>query len=144
MFPVHQPPSALGFWIALEKCTASNGALSFLPGSHLTTRITKRVVRLTDNKGTSMVPLTSPSSDKVSSVQKGEYILEPCNLLRFGSVCPIRCTLLSATTLFVLVDTLAKLPSPRFFFLDMLLHPVPPQIYAHCPCVLTSPPRSST
>ncbi|KAH9045112.1 phytanoyl-CoA dioxygenase [Lactarius hengduanensis] len=26
------PPSALGFWIALEKCTSENGAMSFLPG----------------------------------------------------------------------------------------------------------------
>ncbi|TFY68787.1 hypothetical protein EVJ58_g793 [Rhodofomes roseus] len=39
------PPSALGFWIALEKCTPENGALSFLPGSHLTAPITKRFVR---------------------------------------------------------------------------------------------------
>ena len=79
-FQYTNPPSALGFWIALEKCTASNGALSFLPGSHLTTPITKRFVRLADNKGTGMVPLTSLSSDKLlPQVQKGEYILEPCN-----------------------------------------------------------------
>ncbi|KIY43273.1 PhyH-domain-containing protein [Fistulina hepatica ATCC 64428] len=35
-----------GVWIALEKCTATNGALSFLPGSHLNTPIVKRFVRL--------------------------------------------------------------------------------------------------
>ncbi|CAD6943995.1 unnamed protein product [Tilletia controversa] len=29
------PPSALGFWFALEDCTRSNGCLSFQPGSHL-------------------------------------------------------------------------------------------------------------
>lgn len=85
------PPSALGFWIALEKCTASNGALSFLPGSHLTTPITKRFVRLADNKGTGVVPLTPPSTNKVSpEAHKGEYILEPCNpgdlVLIHGSV----------------------------------------------------------
>ncbi|KAI0000440.1 phytanoyl-CoA dioxygenase [Russula vinacea] len=40
------PPTALGFWIALEQCTRENGALSFLPGSHLTAPITKRFVRL--------------------------------------------------------------------------------------------------
>lgn len=28
------PPSAIGFWFALEDCTKSNGCLSFLPGSH--------------------------------------------------------------------------------------------------------------
>ncbi|EST05443.1 Phytanoyl-CoA dioxygenase [Kalmanozyma brasiliensis GHG001] len=28
------PPSAVGFWFALEDCTTSNGCLSFLPGSH--------------------------------------------------------------------------------------------------------------
>ncbi|KAE8229955.1 hypothetical protein CF326_g5060 [Tilletia indica] len=29
------PPSAIGFWFALEDCTPSNGCLSFQPGSHL-------------------------------------------------------------------------------------------------------------
>ncbi|KAH8922820.1 phytanoyl-CoA dioxygenase [Atractiella rhizophila] len=28
------PPSALGFWFALEECGKSNGCLSFIPGSH--------------------------------------------------------------------------------------------------------------
>lgn len=28
------PPSAIGFWFALEDCTFHNGTLSFLPGSH--------------------------------------------------------------------------------------------------------------
>ena len=28
------PPSAIGFWFALEDCTLENGCLSFLPGSH--------------------------------------------------------------------------------------------------------------
>ena len=40
------PPSAIGFWFALEDCTPSNGALSFLPGSHLLHPIPdKRFVR---------------------------------------------------------------------------------------------------
>lgn len=39
------PPSAVGCWIALEDCTASNGCLSFLPGSHKTARISQRFVR---------------------------------------------------------------------------------------------------
>ena len=74
------PPSALGFWIALEECTAKNGALSFLPGSHLTTPITKRFVRLGEGKGTGMESLDVPSLDskQLSNIGKGEYILEPC------------------------------------------------------------------
>lgn len=42
------PPSAIGFWIALEDVTTSNGALSFLPGSHVDPRnkVSKRFVRM--------------------------------------------------------------------------------------------------
>lgn len=51
--PTHQdgvflytdPQSAVGFWYALEDCTATNGALEFVPGSHKTTSIAKRFVR---------------------------------------------------------------------------------------------------
>lgn len=44
------PPSALGFWFALEDCRISNGCLSFLPGSHkLNKPISKRFVRKTPN-----------------------------------------------------------------------------------------------
>ncbi|KAH9948564.1 phytanoyl-CoA dioxygenase [Amylocystis lapponica] len=53
------PPSALGFWIALEKCTPENGALSFLPGSHLSAPITKRFVRLPSG-GTGFEQLIPP------------------------------------------------------------------------------------
>ncbi|KAJ2912423.1 hypothetical protein MD484_g7993, partial [Candolleomyces efflorescens] len=85
------PPSALGFWIALEKCTALNGALSFLPGSHKTTPITKRFVRLGPGKGTGFEPLVSPEEEKaVEEQSKGEYILETCEpgdlVLIHGSV----------------------------------------------------------
>ncbi|KAF8149556.1 phytanoyl-CoA dioxygenase [Crassisporium funariophilum] len=83
------PPSALGFWIALERCTATNGALSFLPGSHLASPITKRFVRLADNKGTGfeMLPL---AENQPFEAPQGEYILETCNpgdlVLIHGSV----------------------------------------------------------
>ena len=43
------PPSAVGFWIALEDATLDNGCLSFAPGSHLRTPVASRFVRL--NKG---------------------------------------------------------------------------------------------
>ena len=39
------PPSAVGFWYALEDATVENGCLSFLPGSHLWAPIEKRLVR---------------------------------------------------------------------------------------------------
>ncbi|KAG5650563.1 hypothetical protein H0H81_011814, partial [Sphagnurus paluster] len=69
------PPTALGFWIALEKCTPENGALSFLPGSHLTAPITKRFVRL-PNGGTGFEQLMSEAE---LPPQTGNYVLEECN-----------------------------------------------------------------
>ncbi|KAJ2930262.1 hypothetical protein H1R20_g6803, partial [Candolleomyces eurysporus] len=85
------PPSALGFWIALEKCTASNGALSFLPGSQKTSPITKRFVRLGPGKGTGFESLVSPEEEKAAQERpKGEYIMETCEpgdlVLIHGSV----------------------------------------------------------
>lgn len=68
------PPTALGFWIALEKCTSENGALSFLPGSHLTSPITKRFVRLPGG-GTGFE--AQDIQEKVLP-PTGKYILEPC------------------------------------------------------------------
>lgn len=51
------PPSAVGFWYALEDATLANGCLSFLPGSHRWAPVTKRLVRKTgpDAPGTEMV-----------------------------------------------------------------------------------------
>ncbi|KAI9442418.1 phytanoyl-CoA dioxygenase [Lactarius indigo] len=67
--------SALGFWIALEKCTSENGAMSFLPGSHLTASIVKRFVRLPSG-GTGFEQLLDPSH---VSTPTGRYVLEECN-----------------------------------------------------------------
>lgn len=39
------PPSAVGFWYALEDATAENGCLSFLPGSHRWAAVERRLVR---------------------------------------------------------------------------------------------------
>lgn len=39
------PPSAVGFWYALEDATVENGCLGFLPGSHRWAPIAKRLVR---------------------------------------------------------------------------------------------------
>ena len=40
------PPSAVGFWIALEDATVENGCLSFLKGSHRKAPVRKRFVRV--------------------------------------------------------------------------------------------------
>ncbi|OBZ68101.1 Phytanoyl-CoA dioxygenase domain-containing protein 1 [Grifola frondosa] len=69
------PPSAVGFWIALEKCTPENGALSFLPGSHLTAPITKRFIRLPEG-GTGFEQLTPP--EQAPKQPEGKYVLETC------------------------------------------------------------------
>jgi phytanoyl-CoA hydroxylase len=50
-----EPPSAVGFWYALEDATISNGCLSFAAGNHVTSPVTTRFVRLPDG-GTGMVP----------------------------------------------------------------------------------------
>jgi len=69
------PPTALGFWFALEKCTPENGALSFLPGSHLKTPIVKRLVRVPGG-GTGFEDLIPP--EKVPPKADGKYIMECC------------------------------------------------------------------
>ncbi|THH00901.1 hypothetical protein EW026_g1704 [Hermanssonia centrifuga] len=69
------PPSALGFWIPLEKCTPENGALSFLPGSHRATTITKRFVRLPGG-GTGFEELIPP--EQAPPKPEGKYVLEAC------------------------------------------------------------------
>ena len=46
------PPSAVGFWYALEDATAENGCLSFLPGSHRWAPVRQRFVRAPAGGGT--------------------------------------------------------------------------------------------
>lgn len=52
VFLYTDPPSAVGFWYALEDCTVENGCLSFAPGSHKRAPITNRFVRNEANTGT--------------------------------------------------------------------------------------------
>ncbi|KAL8966435.1 MAG: hypothetical protein Q9183_003374 [Haloplaca sp. 2 TL-2023] len=49
------PPSAVGFWIALEDATKENGCLSFAKGSHRRRAVEKRFVRKKDGSGTEFV-----------------------------------------------------------------------------------------
>lgn len=73
----------MGFWFALEACTPDNGALWFLPSSHLTTPITKRFVRMPEG-GTGFEPVVVPEKplglpDSVDNAPSNrEYVLETC------------------------------------------------------------------
>jgi phytanoyl-CoA hydroxylase len=49
------PPSAVGFWYALEDATNENGCLSFLKGSHRWAPIRKRFVRKAGGAGTEFI-----------------------------------------------------------------------------------------
>jgi len=49
------PPSAVGFWYALEDATAENGCLSFAKGSHRRAEVGERFVRMEMGKGTGFV-----------------------------------------------------------------------------------------
>ena len=49
------PPSAVGFWIAMEDATAQNGCLSFAKGSHRRAPVKSRFVRKQNAEGTEFV-----------------------------------------------------------------------------------------
>ncbi|KAI5795154.1 hypothetical protein EDC01DRAFT_615384 [Geopyxis carbonaria] len=68
------PPSAVGFWYALEDCTVLNGCLSFAEGSHKRCPIKKRFVRL-EGGGTGFEEVEEGRGDGVTEcggVETGE------------------------------------------------------------------------
>ncbi|KAM0339986.1 hypothetical protein ACHAPU_010703 [Fusarium lateritium] len=65
------PPSAVGFWYALEDATLENGCLSFLPGSHRWAPVEKRLVRKAGNAGTEMVDNDGPKFPATDGYGKG-------------------------------------------------------------------------
>ena len=72
------PASAVGFWIALEDVTESNGALSFLPGSHVDPRsnVGKRFVRMKSRAeggegGTGFIPWDEKNGRERSEGEEG-------------------------------------------------------------------------
>jgi ectoine hydroxylase-related dioxygenase (phytanoyl-CoA dioxygenase family) len=73
------PPSAVGFWYALEDATVENGCLSFLSGSHKTTEIKKRFVRKKDGSGTEFIDNDwarfPPGKEYKAEETEGEYKL---------------------------------------------------------------------
>ncbi|KAL8833211.1 MAG: hypothetical protein Q9170_004406 [Blastenia crenularia] len=69
------PPSAVGFWIALEDATEENGCLSFAKGSHRRTRVRSRFVRKRDGSGVEFVDVegaTFPRNFEVEEKVRGE------------------------------------------------------------------------
>jgi phytanoyl-CoA hydroxylase len=65
------PPSAVGFWYALEDATEENGALSFAPGSHRRVPVRKRLVRLAGG-GTGFEDLSEGKGGGVVEEVRGE------------------------------------------------------------------------
>jgi hypothetical protein len=73
------PPSATGFWYALEDATLENGCLSFLPGSHVAAPVDKRLVRKQGGVGTEMVDnegarFPRGKGHEGQAVAEGEYV----------------------------------------------------------------------
>ena len=72
------PPSAVGFWIALEDATVENGCLSFAKGSHRRAPVTSRFVR--KDGGTTFVDVDGDKFPKDFKTEAGleqdeEYVL---------------------------------------------------------------------
>ena len=78
------PPSAVGFWIALEDATAENGCLSFAKGSHRRVPVRSRMVRQ-DTTGTKFEDVrgakfptgmgVEEGNDEVKEEEEEEYTL---------------------------------------------------------------------
>ncbi|KAK9329493.1 hypothetical protein V1520DRAFT_295306 [Lipomyces starkeyi] len=77
VFLYTNPPSAVGFWFALEDSTAENGALSFVAGSHKWASIAKRMIRVDGNKqGTGFITLDGVEPPREPA--EDEFIMPPC------------------------------------------------------------------
>jgi phytanoyl-CoA hydroxylase len=76
------PPSAVGLWFALERCTSSNGCLSFLPGSHKTNSIPERLVRVEGGaKGTKIIKnIESEIGGKQDWDSEEGWVVEECEV----------------------------------------------------------------
>lgn len=76
------PPSAVGFWYALEDARADNGCLSFVPGSHKSAAIKKRFVRVKEG-GTGFEDVEEGKGDGirekggVEAEADGEFVMGP-------------------------------------------------------------------
>lgn len=68
------PPSAVGFWYALEDATVANGCLSFWPGSHKAAPVRKRLMRRDDRTGTHIVDNPGPQFPKDGLTNESDLI----------------------------------------------------------------------
>lgn len=66
-----EPPSAVGFWYALEDATAENGCLSFAAGTHRKAPIKTRFVRKTGDTGVEMIANEGSMFPKALETQDG-------------------------------------------------------------------------
>lgn len=66
------PPSAVGFWIALEDATVENGCLSFAKGSHKRAPVKSRFVRTSNGKGTGFADVEGARFPKGLEAQEEE------------------------------------------------------------------------
>ncbi|KAI4171864.1 MAG: hypothetical protein LQ343_003941 [Gyalolechia ehrenbergii] len=66
------PPSAVGFWIALEDATEENGCLSFARGSHRRTPVKSRMVRKKDGSGVEFVDVEGAKFPKDFELKEKE------------------------------------------------------------------------
>jgi phytanoyl-CoA hydroxylase len=89
------PPSAVGFWYALEDTTQENGCLSFAPGSHKRVPIKKRFVRTADGgtgfedlkeegnglREKGLLPIEKKEEFVMGEVKRGSLVLIHGNVL---------------------------------------------------------------
>ncbi|KAJ3316639.1 hypothetical protein HDU76_001642 [Blyttiomyces sp. JEL0837] len=66
------PPSAVGFWFALEDCTPENGCMWFEKGSHKRHGVTKRFVRDDESMGTKFIDMPPDASLPTSIKEEDE------------------------------------------------------------------------
>lgn len=77
------PPSAVGFWYALEDATVENGCLSFAKGSHRRRPIEKRFVKSKEGTGTRFVEVEGarfPRDIDVADVENDDASAEEYEL----------------------------------------------------------------
>lgn len=80
-----EPPSAIGFWFALEDATAENGCLYVLPRSHKWAPISKRFVRKQDSSGTEFA-----ENDGAKFPEGTELVEEPQKDQQIYEACPVK------------------------------------------------------
>ncbi|KAI5296323.1 hypothetical protein KEM56_005464, partial [Ascosphaera pollenicola] len=73
------PPSAVGFWIAMENATQQNGGLGFWKGSHKRSPVTRRFVRKQDGSGTEFIPWQGTGMPRGMEMQPGVEEYQTCD-----------------------------------------------------------------